>query len=206
MAAADAIVPQILPFLDRPFALFGHCMGAIVMYEVAQRLEQTHGRIAAHLFASGCMAPHLYNSPIVHEQEDAAFLDVLRLEHLDFGALFQFFLRRHLDNVAGHRLSRRGGDRRRIRGFGGRREGNQFHLENQRFIRSDLPGPALTVGQFGWDDQLPLRTGLHPLQSFGPAFDDMIGRRRVRLVALVGTVELRAVDQRAAVVDCHDVV
>jgi len=78
-AAADAIVPQILPFLDRPFALFGHCMGAIVMYEVAQRLEQTHGRIAAHLFASGCMAPHLYNSPIVHEQEDAAFLDVLRL-------------------------------------------------------------------------------------------------------------------------------
>ena len=78
-AAADAIVPELLPLLDRPFALFGHCMGAIVMYEVAQRLEQTHGKTAAHLFASGCMAPHLYNSPIVHEQEDSAFLDVLRL-------------------------------------------------------------------------------------------------------------------------------
>jgi surfactin synthase thioesterase subunit/acyl carrier protein len=78
-AAADAIVPQMLALLDRPFALFGHCMGAIVMYEVAHRLEQTHGKVAAHVFASGCMAPHLYNSPIVHEQEDAAFLDVLRL-------------------------------------------------------------------------------------------------------------------------------
>jgi polyketide synthase 12/epothilone polyketide synthase D len=78
-AAADAIVPQALPLLDRPFALFGHCMGAIVMYEVAQRLEQQHGKAAAHLFASGCMAPHLYNSPLVHEQEDGAFLDVLRL-------------------------------------------------------------------------------------------------------------------------------
>jgi surfactin synthase thioesterase subunit/NAD(P)-dependent dehydrogenase (short-subunit alcohol dehydrogenase family)/acyl carrier protein len=77
--AADAIVPEILPLLDRPFALFGHCMGAILMYEVAQRLQQQHHKTAAHIFASGCMAPHLYNSPIVHEQDDEAFLDVLRL-------------------------------------------------------------------------------------------------------------------------------
>ncbi len=78
-AAADAIVPEILQCLDRPFALFGHCMGAILMYEVAQRLEAWHGQVAARLFASGCMAPHLYNSPVVHEQENDAFLDVLRL-------------------------------------------------------------------------------------------------------------------------------
>jgi acyl transferase domain-containing protein/surfactin synthase thioesterase subunit len=77
--AADEIIPEILPLLDRPFALFGHCMGAILMYEVAQRLEATHGRTAAHVFASGCMAPHLYNSPLVHEQDDDTFLDVLRL-------------------------------------------------------------------------------------------------------------------------------
>jgi len=77
--AARALVPAILPLLDRPFALFGHCMGAILMYEVAQRLEQDHGRTAAHVFASGCMAPHLYNSPIVHEQDDEAFMEVLRL-------------------------------------------------------------------------------------------------------------------------------
>lgn len=76
--AADAIVPEILPLLDRPFALFGHCMGAIMMYEVAYRLQQHH-KTAAHIFASGCMAPHLYNSPIVHLQDDEAFLDVLRL-------------------------------------------------------------------------------------------------------------------------------
>ena len=77
--AADAIIPEILPLLDRPFALFGHCMGAILMYEVAQRLQQHHNKTAAHIFASGCMAPHLYNSPIVHEQDDETFLDVLRL-------------------------------------------------------------------------------------------------------------------------------
>jgi acyl transferase domain-containing protein/surfactin synthase thioesterase subunit/NADPH-dependent curcumin reductase CurA/NAD(P)-dependent dehydrogenase (short-subunit alcohol dehydrogenase family)/acyl carrier protein len=77
--AADAILPELLPLLDRPFALFGHCMGAILMYEVAQRLEARHGKVAQRLFASGCMAPHLYNSPIVHEQGNAEFLDVLRL-------------------------------------------------------------------------------------------------------------------------------
>jgi surfactin synthase thioesterase subunit/acyl carrier protein len=81
--AAEAMLPDLLPLLDRPFAFFGHCMGAILMYEVAQRLEQVHGKVAAHIFASGCMAPHLYNSPIVHEQDDGAFLDVLRL--ISFG-------------------------------------------------------------------------------------------------------------------------
>jgi NADPH:quinone reductase-like Zn-dependent oxidoreductase/NADP-dependent 3-hydroxy acid dehydrogenase YdfG/acyl carrier protein len=77
--AADSIVSEILPLLDRPFAFFGHCMGAILMYEVAQRLQQHHRKLAVHIFASGCMAPHLYNSPIVHEQDDETFLDVLRL-------------------------------------------------------------------------------------------------------------------------------
>ncbi len=77
--AADAIGEALLPLLDRPFALFGHCMGAIVMYEVAWRLQERHGCVAQHLFASGCMAPHLYNSPLVHEQDDRSFLDILHL-------------------------------------------------------------------------------------------------------------------------------
>lgn len=79
VAAADSILPELLPLLDRPFALFGHCMGAILMYEVAQRLQSSASKRPEHIFASGCMAPHLYNSPIVHEQDDERFLDVLRL-------------------------------------------------------------------------------------------------------------------------------
>ena len=79
MLSAEAIVPEMLTLLDRPFALFGHCMGAIMMYETAQRLQDAHKKIPVHIFASGCMAPHLYNSPIVHEQDDESFLEVLRL-------------------------------------------------------------------------------------------------------------------------------
>ncbi|MEJ2755738.1 MAG: KR domain-containing protein, partial [Gammaproteobacteria bacterium] len=40
--AAEHISQALIPLLDKPFVLFGHCMGAIMMYEVAQRLEQ-HG-------------------------------------------------------------------------------------------------------------------------------------------------------------------
>lgn len=80
-AAAEVISREIEALLDKPFALFGHCMGAILMFEVAQRLqaEPGHARSPVHIFASGCMAPHLYNSPVVNEQDDATFLDVLRL-------------------------------------------------------------------------------------------------------------------------------
>jgi surfactin synthase thioesterase subunit len=78
-AAADSITAEIVPLLDVPSAFFGHCMGGILMYEVVRRLEAKHGKVAGHVFVSGCMAPHLYNSPLVHEQGDAPFLDILRL-------------------------------------------------------------------------------------------------------------------------------
>jgi surfactin synthase thioesterase subunit/NAD(P)-dependent dehydrogenase (short-subunit alcohol dehydrogenase family)/aryl carrier-like protein len=78
-AAAEAMIPELLPLLDRPYAVFGHCMGGVMMYEVVRRLQEEHGKPPAHVFASGSMAPHLYNAPIVHEQDDEKFLEVLQL-------------------------------------------------------------------------------------------------------------------------------
>ncbi|MFC0040248.1 alpha/beta fold hydrolase [Actinomadura rayongensis] len=45
------------PLLDRPAALFGHSMGALVAFEVA-RLLQERGTPVAHLFVSGTRPPH----------------------------------------------------------------------------------------------------------------------------------------------------
>lgn len=78
---ADEICRELLPLTDVPFAFYGHCMGAILMYEVAVRLRD-RGHEPAHLFVGGAMAPHLYQSALLHEQPEPKFLDVLQL--LDF--------------------------------------------------------------------------------------------------------------------------
>jgi medium-chain acyl-[acyl-carrier-protein] hydrolase len=55
----DAILQAIKGLLDKPFALFGHSMGGLLSYELAQCLREQHGLEPAHLFVSGCAAPHL---------------------------------------------------------------------------------------------------------------------------------------------------
>lgn len=49
----QAFVPHLLPFLNKPFAFFGHSMGAIIAYEVARHLQQQHGLQLERLIVSG---------------------------------------------------------------------------------------------------------------------------------------------------------
>lgn len=51
------VVPALLPLLDRPYALFGHSMGSLVAFEVAQRLRALGAREASWLFLSARRAP-----------------------------------------------------------------------------------------------------------------------------------------------------
>ena len=64
--------------LDRPVALFGHSLGALLAYELARRL-QSSGASPALLCVSGHRAPNLPNChPIVHDLPDAEFENELR--------------------------------------------------------------------------------------------------------------------------------
>jgi medium-chain acyl-[acyl-carrier-protein] hydrolase len=59
----DALVPALAPALDRPYALFGHSMGALVAFEVARALQTLpHVPQPLHLLVSGRRAPHLPES------------------------------------------------------------------------------------------------------------------------------------------------
>jgi pyochelin biosynthetic protein PchC len=55
---ADRITEALEPWTDRPYALFGHSMGAILGFEVARRTEAA-GNGPVELFVSGRRAPSL---------------------------------------------------------------------------------------------------------------------------------------------------
>jgi pyochelin biosynthetic protein PchC len=65
-----------LPLLDRPFALYGHSLGALAAFETALRLEAA-GHRPLRLTASGMPAPHLVRPGAVHLGGDQAVLDEL---------------------------------------------------------------------------------------------------------------------------------
>ncbi len=57
--AAEALAANLLPFLDKPFAFFGHSLGAKVCFEVARLLKAQAGVQPFHLFAAGSVAPRM---------------------------------------------------------------------------------------------------------------------------------------------------
>lgn len=69
-AMLDGLQPEIKPFLDLPFAFFGHSLGAAISFELTRRLQK-EGLKPRALFLSGRNAPHLprRTEPIHHLPE-----------------------------------------------------------------------------------------------------------------------------------------
>nr|WP_321170662.1 alpha/beta fold hydrolase [Streptomyces sp. Je 1-369] len=76
---ADLITEALAAFDDdRPLAFFGHSMGAVLAFEVAQRLREGAGGEPRALFVSGRRAPSLYRRGTVHLLNDADLVGELR--------------------------------------------------------------------------------------------------------------------------------
>ena len=58
-ALVDVLTEEIMAYTDRPFAFFGHSMGAIISYEVACRLRAKGITGLEHLFVSARAAPQM---------------------------------------------------------------------------------------------------------------------------------------------------
>jgi medium-chain acyl-[acyl-carrier-protein] hydrolase len=70
-----ALLPELLPQLDLPFAFFGHSMGAVLSSEVARALHEQHGLLPQHLFVSGRRPPHMPNpDPLLYPLSDTDFV------------------------------------------------------------------------------------------------------------------------------------
>jgi len=61
-ALMDPLVEGVAPHAGGPYALFGHSMGGLIAFELADRLRRL-GRPPAWFFASGARAPHVPQAP-----------------------------------------------------------------------------------------------------------------------------------------------
>ena len=55
----QGIAQALFPYLDKPFAFFGHSMGGLVSFELARLLSSEYGCSPVHLFVSGRRAPQI---------------------------------------------------------------------------------------------------------------------------------------------------
>lgn len=75
----EAAAESLLPYLDKPYAFFGHSMGALISFDLARRLRSTQGIAPVGLFVSGCRAPHLKRKrPPTYDLPESEFMNELR--------------------------------------------------------------------------------------------------------------------------------
>ncbi|HEX8649892.1 MAG TPA: thioesterase II family protein [Pyrinomonadaceae bacterium] len=94
----QAVDRALLPYMDKPFAFFGHSMGAAISFELARQQRRAHGMLPLQLFVSARRAPQVpalrapaYNLP------DREFIEELRrlngmAEMLEQPELMKFLL------------------------------------------------------------------------------------------------------------------
>ncbi|MFL9906606.1 thioesterase II family protein [Paraburkholderia sp. RL17-337-BIB-A] len=86
--------------LDKPFAFFGHSLGALVAFELARCLELSRQQTPSHLYVSGRIAPQCSDSlPPIGRYTDDELLRELQLRYggippqvIKEEGLLQFFL------------------------------------------------------------------------------------------------------------------
>jgi medium-chain acyl-[acyl-carrier-protein] hydrolase len=68
------LVPALRELHDRPVALFGYSLGALVAFEYARALRRSGSPAPRHLFVAARKAPQLPNDPPIHALPDAQFI------------------------------------------------------------------------------------------------------------------------------------
>src|ERR1022692_4722396 len=82
VCAVDALTLAIIPHLDKPFAFFGHGLGAILAFELARKLRRDYRALPEVLVVSARAAPHLQiPRQHIHDLPDAEFVQALKALH-----------------------------------------------------------------------------------------------------------------------------
>jgi surfactin synthase thioesterase subunit len=133
---AVAIVDGLKPYLDVPFALFGHCWSALAAYEAAIQLGRAGLPVPARLFVSSQFAPQddlIAGMMVMNESELAEELkkvvrDMGQQPHPELVAIYVNVLRTDLDMI-------------------------------RRYVPSDLAALPCPVTAIGWSEDTDITPG-----------------------------------------------
>jgi len=73
----EKLADVLQPYLDVPFALFGHSMGGLVSFELSRQLRRDHRPGPFHLLVACIRAPQRPKSPPISQLPDDAFLQAM---------------------------------------------------------------------------------------------------------------------------------
>ena len=77
--AVQVLAQALAPLLDKPFAFFGHSLGALVGFELARQLRRQSGVQPVRLFVSADRAPQIpHRCRPIHALPEGEFLGELR--------------------------------------------------------------------------------------------------------------------------------
>jgi medium-chain acyl-[acyl-carrier-protein] hydrolase len=150
------LAEALLSYLDKPFAFFGHSMGALICFELAHRLRERESPGPIQLFVSSHRAPQLdRDGPASYDLPEPEFLEELRringtprevLEHPELIQLMLPFLRADFELVQAYRYPPRPPLDTPITALGG--------LRDEDVSREQLAG---------WREQTTAQFSLHML-------------------------------------------
>lgn len=80
VAVVESLTKELSPYLNKPYAFFGHSMGAMIAFDLAHRLREQQAPGPVHLFVSGRPAPHIVDEEDskTYDLPEAEFLQELR--------------------------------------------------------------------------------------------------------------------------------
>jgi surfactin synthase thioesterase subunit len=79
----ERLLPEMVDWLDRPSAFFGHCLGGLTMFATLRALHGTSAQFIKYAFACGVRPPHLLKRK--GEFEDNLAYDMMLHREFDIG-------------------------------------------------------------------------------------------------------------------------
>ncbi|WP_291328783.1 thioesterase II family protein [Desulfovibrio sp. UCD-KL4C] len=85
-----AIMKTLPAYLDRPYALFGHSMGAKIVFELCRAIKKASYKLPELLLVSACKAPHMPEPYPIHSLPQHEFLEGLERYSADTSLLHEY--------------------------------------------------------------------------------------------------------------------